>query len=122
LGAGLLGMVLAWLLLKHLPAKDAQIQQFVADKDKQVASVLADNATDRDQDRKAREELAAVFQKAHSDMEKVHREDAEKDRKAFVERNSQVVDAIKIQTGELKAAIASSCRFAGPVVQVTPKE
>lgn len=28
-GAGLLGLVLAWLLLKHLPAKDAQITEFI---------------------------------------------------------------------------------------------
>lgn len=29
-GAGLLGLVLAWLLLKHLPAKDLQIERLMA--------------------------------------------------------------------------------------------
>ncbi len=29
-GAGLLGSVLAWLLFKHLPAKDAQIDAIIA--------------------------------------------------------------------------------------------
>lgn len=29
-GAGLLGLVLAWLLLKHLPAKDAQIEGIIS--------------------------------------------------------------------------------------------
>jgi hypothetical protein len=29
-GAGLLGLVLGWLLLKHLPEKDAQIERLIA--------------------------------------------------------------------------------------------
>ena len=28
-GAGLLGLVLGWLLLKHLPAKDAQLEKLI---------------------------------------------------------------------------------------------
>lgn len=34
-GAGLLGLVLGWLLLKHLPAKDQQVKDLVEAKDKQ---------------------------------------------------------------------------------------
>jgi PAS domain S-box-containing protein len=38
-GAGLLGAVLAWLLLRHLPAKDAQIERLVAAKDDTVKAM-----------------------------------------------------------------------------------
>lgn len=40
-GAGLLGAVLGWLLLKHLPDKDKQIKEFVQGKDDHVKA-LAD--------------------------------------------------------------------------------
>ena len=39
-GAGLLGLVLGWLLLVHLPAKDKQLQQLLDGKDKQMQSIL----------------------------------------------------------------------------------
>ena len=39
-GAGLLGMVLGWLLLVHLPAKDKMIASFQTDKDKHVADLI----------------------------------------------------------------------------------
>lgn len=35
-GAGLLGLVLSWLLLKHLPDKDKQFATFVSDKDTHI--------------------------------------------------------------------------------------
>jgi hypothetical protein len=38
-GAGLLGAVLAWLMFRHLPAKDGQMTQFVQDKDKHVETI-----------------------------------------------------------------------------------
>ncbi len=39
-GAGLLGLVLAWLLLKHLPDKDKQQKDLMEAKDRQLASML----------------------------------------------------------------------------------
>lgn len=39
-GAGLLGAVLAWLLLKHLPDKDKQIQTMVEGKDLQIKTLM----------------------------------------------------------------------------------
>lgn len=36
LGAGLLGSVLAWLLMVHLPAKDKQLKEFITIKDDQI--------------------------------------------------------------------------------------
>jgi hypothetical protein len=37
-GAGLLGMVLGWLLLVHLPAKDKMLLQLIDSKDKAIAA------------------------------------------------------------------------------------
>ncbi len=39
-GAGLLGLVLAWLLLKHLPAKDEQMGSLLTKKDAQIAALM----------------------------------------------------------------------------------
>ena len=39
-GAGLLGLVLAWLLLKHLPDKDKQIQGLIDSKDAAVKGLI----------------------------------------------------------------------------------
>ena len=39
LGAGLLGLVLGWLLLKHLPDKDKQITKFIEDKDRHIIAM-----------------------------------------------------------------------------------
>lgn len=39
-GAGLLGLVLAWLLFIHLPAKDKQLAGLIESKDKQLADLV----------------------------------------------------------------------------------
>lgn len=39
-GAGLLGAVLAWLLLVHIPAKDKQIKDLIEAKDAQYERML----------------------------------------------------------------------------------
>lgn len=39
-GAGLLGVLLAWLLGVHLPAKDKQMERLIADKDKVVGDMM----------------------------------------------------------------------------------
>lgn len=44
-GAGLLGLVLAWLLFKHLPAKDQQIKDLVDDKDARLDEQRKEFAT-----------------------------------------------------------------------------
>ncbi len=41
-GAGLLGSVLGWLLLKHLPANDAQIERLVDKFDAQLRETRND--------------------------------------------------------------------------------
>ena len=42
-GAGLLGMVLAWLLLKHLPAKDQQLKDLIDGHAAHVRDLVADH-------------------------------------------------------------------------------
>lgn len=39
-GAGLLGLVLAWLMLKHLPDKDKQLKELTEAKDKQIQDLI----------------------------------------------------------------------------------
>ena len=43
-GAGLLGLVLCWLLFRHLPEKDKQLAELVSKHEAHVASVLAQAA------------------------------------------------------------------------------
>ena len=42
-GAGLLGLVLGWLLLKHLPAKDAQLDKLINDHANRTEKLVADH-------------------------------------------------------------------------------
>jgi hypothetical protein len=42
-GAGLLGLVLGWLLFVHLPAKDKQLAALIESKDKQIADLVTSN-------------------------------------------------------------------------------
>lgn len=49
-GAGLLGLVLGWLLLRHLPEKDRQIERLVNSKDESLKEIQAEN----------RKEMAAI--------------------------------------------------------------
>lgn len=39
-GAGLLGLVLAWLLFKHLPDKARELKEYMSDKDKAIAQIV----------------------------------------------------------------------------------
>ena len=41
-GAGLLGLVLGWLLMRHLPAKDQQIKDFIESKDMLVKDMITE--------------------------------------------------------------------------------
>lgn len=41
-GAGLLGLVLGWLLLKHLPEKDAQIERLITRSDERADRLTAE--------------------------------------------------------------------------------
>ena len=57
-GTGLLGSVLCWLLLKHLPDQTRQLRELTEAKDKQIETLIA--AKD-----KAVAEMTAAFSKTH---------------------------------------------------------
>lgn len=63
-GAGLLGAVLAWLLLKHLPDKDRQLHDLLASKDEQMKTLL----TSKDQ------QLAEQMRQERESCEHRHQE------------------------------------------------
>jgi hypothetical protein len=42
LGTGLLGSVLAWLFIKYLPSKDAQLKEFIDSRDKLMHDLMED--------------------------------------------------------------------------------
>lgn len=44
-GAGLFGLVLAWLFLRYLPAKDKQTEEFIDKKDQQLFQLLESQKT-----------------------------------------------------------------------------
>lgn len=64
IGAGLLGAVLAWLLLKHLPDKDRQISNLLQMKDKQVEDLL----------KVKNDQLKMMVESATQNQERMHTE------------------------------------------------
>lgn len=77
-GAGLLGLVLSWLLLKHLPDKDKQIKEFQEAKDQQIAELTGKHerklelvtATFRTESLEIRREFKAALDAVLSHCEK----------------------------------------------------
>lgn len=65
-GAGLLGAVLSWLLLVHLPSKDKQVKELLEGKDKQAAEIIAAFRQESKELRGEFREALSVIE-AHSD-------------------------------------------------------
>lgn len=63
-GAGLLGLVLAWLLLLHLPRKDAQAQAMSDTRDKQIGDILRASTEQLEKERSARHMQSDSFRTA----------------------------------------------------------
>jgi gas vesicle protein len=59
--AGLAGLVLAWLLLKYLPAKDEQLRQLLDAQDKQLKETIESHSTQT-------KDLATSFNQASKEM------------------------------------------------------
>ena len=78
-GAGLLGLVLGWLLLKHLPAKDAQMAEMLAAKDLLIKELLESKA----------EELAG--------QREVYLRDLQAERNTFAAAINKVCDEFRIE-------------------------
>lgn len=151
--------VLAWLLFVHLPNNAKQLKEWMtaasaerteaaAERKRQLdeqtverAATLKLEQDERDKEREARHKVADKaqelvlgvtmrFEKMMSDTREQHRQDAEKDRVAFEHRQNSVVDAMRIQTAELKqsnaelkAAILTGmgCRWQGECENYVPK-
>ncbi len=64
--AGLFGLVLSWLLLKHLPAKDAQLERLITDHQKQVADITTGHHQEV-------RELVAAFQLEQREQQQQHK-------------------------------------------------
>lgn len=90
LGAGLLGSVLAWLLLVYLPAQWKQFKELLneqaiereKDREERAAShrIMQE---EREKDRVSRHELVNNFQRALSDTYMGHDKEREQDRKEW---------------------------------------
>lgn len=129
-GAGLLGVVMTWLLFKYIPGKDGDTKDLLKE-------LLSENKADRtamsqryDSERLAERDArhvratefhasllkqAVTFQQALKGLEEQHKVDAKADRDAFMDRNNRVEDAIRLQTSELRVtllqAMGGVCRL-----------
>ena len=86
-GFGLTGLLLSWILLISIPAKDKQMRVMIERQD-----------AEREKDRVARHELAGKFQDVMTAVMAQHIRDAENDRASFMTRHIQFEDALsKVQ-------------------------
>lgn len=65
-GAGLLGLVLAWLLLWHLPSKDKQIKDLIDGKDAIIKSLAAEHTVALDKSRQDFKEWLQLISVNHN--------------------------------------------------------
>lgn len=89
-GAGLLGLVLGWLLLLHLPRKDAQIQNLQDTKDKQIGDILRVSAEQLEKERSARHMQSDSFRTAMSEATVMFKEVLKEERDACDRRCGEV--------------------------------
>lgn len=93
---GLLGAVLGWLMLIHLPAKD-----------KQLAFLMEKQSEERERERVSRHGVANKMQEAIAEISVNHKEELTTIADAFSK-------SIESQTVRLESAIKSSCLFQHP--------
>lgn len=82
LGAGLLGAVLAWLMFKHLPAKDQQVKELIDHLDEVVAKKDEQIDEQRKEFTKAIAEMATASNRAIADLTTAFRAEASAERAA----------------------------------------
>lgn len=97
-GAGLLGLLLGWLLLKHLPAKDAQLENLMGKHALQIDSLSQQSwQSITAQSERHAKERSDQFQRFEATMDKL------------MERNSQdmrgLIAEMKTEFGELSEKI-----------------
>lgn len=101
--------VLTWLLCRHLPAKDAQINNIIGvkdaqldKKDTQITNLLDDFAKERERDRQARHDQATTFNGTLNECYGEWRSENEKTRVAFDQRTKRMEDQF---TGALNTVL-----------------
>lgn len=104
-GAGLLGLVLAWLLLRHLPGKDQQILDIinafrVEARDLREAAQSIANATDA----RWGAEVGAIRAEMET-QRRLYREENEAQRRAYIE----ILDRVAAKFEQEVAAERSAC-------------
>lgn len=115
---GLLGLVLAWMFLVHLPGEAAErSKRAIADAEEREKERKA-NAEEREKDRLSRHQLANAMQAAiaemHQNLIKVQATyftDTQKDRDALADRTMVLKNVIEQQTKDLTKAISEGCQF-----------
>lgn len=95
IGAGLLGAVLAWLLLKHLPAKDDQIERLFRAKDAAVKEV-ADIA--QAVNREMRADFQLAIQKVIEHCERENKRTADLVAESY-DRLVEAIDELRVFLG-----------------------
>lgn len=100
-GAGLLGLVLGWLLLRHLPAKDVQLEKLVKDKD-----VAAEKLIDT---------FLREVKESHSDLalERKLRNETESRLASLLEANTYELRRLTSELDKLMRTVADAAQSAG---------
>jgi hypothetical protein len=88
LGAGLFGLVLGWLLLVHLPAKD-----------KQITGLFDLFRQERELDRLNRQEGAKFFREAMQTVIENYLQNTKSERESFEKRIQRLEEAMKTVCG-----------------------
>ncbi len=119
-GAGLLGVVLWWLLFKHIPDKDKQIGEMLKQSNEERQQNTNRYDAERLAERDARHARANQFQQMMNEIVAQHKTDAEQDRNAFLQRNDNlkiaIAESIAAQTARLEMALINAmgglCKWA----------
>jgi hypothetical protein len=116
-GAGLLGLVLAWLLLKHLPDRDKQN----AEKDKQITDLITRNDERQDAMRKEHVEtistLATTFKAEQAAERQLHKEQLTAEREACERHFATLADSTQGNFKNLSESMQASFKAVGDLFQ-----
>lgn len=104
-GAGLLGLVLCWVMFYHLPGQNKMFHDM-------IVMFMESQKEERAQDRSARHLVANQFSVALAEIHSETGANQAKQLEAFGKRQERLEDAISRQTAELKLALATGgCRY-----------
>src|SRR5262245_16551210 len=93
-GLGVIGLLIGWLVLKHIPEMRAESMRIIAERDATIERLLTAAAAERDRERDMRRTASGFFQDSLGKLAKQHEIDAKNDREAFEHRSNKTVDAL----------------------------